>query len=92
MKVRVIPTRPGPSSIATRCQGSTSKVEVEIITETNHQSLEYTTKTDNVYNNRSWNHLKEVNLKFAVFHLNVFSFQFPFEEKNALARGVGSWF
>lgn len=41
---RVIPARPGPSSIATRCQGSTSKVEVEIITETNHQSLEYHNK------------------------------------------------
>ena len=41
---RVIPARPGPSSIATRCQGSTSKVEVEIITETHHQSLEYHNK------------------------------------------------
>ena len=68
----MIPARPGPSSIATRYQGSTLKVEVEIITETNHQSLEYTTKTDNVYNNSIWNHLKEINLKFAVFHLNVF--------------------
>ena len=77
----MIPARPGPSSIATRCQGSTSKVEVEIITETHHQSLEYTTKTENVYNNSFWNHLKEVNLKFCCFPFKrLFSSQFLFEK------------